>query len=578
MSRVRIFIAMAIAAAGAAVAIVSAQEGGNLAPVVRQVDSFTPGQGSGVAAPPSSRDARSSLPSPTARDPGKSGFSAPARSPSGDSTQSSRRRSGNGNRIRPITSRPIEPTPPPPKEEPQPAPPTPAASLPEPGSTPIPPGPSPVGAGENAAPGANLPPPGSMLPSPGAAFSNVSEAANVLKPSGQTPAEQTPAGNTLPPGPSRGIVEPPPVEPPPAQTQPAQPEPMDPRAVGNPSPIPQPPGPNPLPSPPQPLNAQPAPAYSNNPNIQSTPPQPLGSPQPLTPYPTQPAVAERSMGAGAATAEPNMLRLSSEGFPNNNNYQNNPPPQNFPPFGSPPAPNETYPPGANPIGSINNSQSPRVASAAPTASAARRSGPLDSLPGPMLRVDTFGPKAVTLGENSKFYVNLQNLGQSTAHDIAVRVGVPVTVQLVSAKSEDGATQREDRPQGGERLIWTIDRLGAGESRRLALEVTPKENRPFDFEVDWTVLPIAGSSRIEVQQPQLQIALSGPREVFYGDSKIYSILLSNPGTGDAKDVSILLSLGANNQDSMKVGVIPAGGHRKLDVKVTALQEGTMELRG
>ena len=87
-------------------------------------------------------------------------------------------------------------------------------------------------------------------------------------------------------------------------------------------------------------------------------------------------------------------------------------------------------------------------------------------------------------------------------------------------------------------------------------------------------PIASAARIEVQQPLLQVALSGPSEVVYGETKVYSIVLSNPGTGDAKNIAVQLKLGSGSADTLQVGTLPAGETKTFDVEVTARETGTI----
>jgi uncharacterized repeat protein (TIGR01451 family) len=111
---------------------------------------------------------------------------------------------------------------------------------------------------------------------------------------------------------------------------------------------------------------------------------------------------------------------------------------------------------------------------------------------------------------------------------------------------------------------------------LALKLIPLSNRPFELAVEWSLVPIASSAQIKVQQPMLEIALNGPSEIVYGDIRAYTVVLTNPGTGDANNVSVYVSMGTSVADTLDIGTIPAGGSRKLDIEVTARQAGSMQI--
>ncbi len=73
-----------------------------------------------------------------------------------------------------------------------------------------------------------------------------------------------------------------------------------------------------------------------------------------------------------------------------------------------------------------------------------------------------------------------------------------------------------------------------------------------------------------------MTLGGPNEMVFGDTKVFSIMLANPGTGDARNVAVNVSLGPNTSDTMNVGTIPAGTSKNFDFEVTARQTGTMRI--
>ena len=86
----------------------------------------------------------------------------------------------------------------------------------------------------------------------------------------------------------------------------------------------------------------------------------------------------------------------------------------------------------------------------------------------------------------------------------------------------------------QRVVWTISRLAPRGTESLTLRVTPTTNAPLDLFVDWTVRPISAVAQIEVQQPQLEMSVFGPKDIAYGEAAKYTIRLTNPGNGSADD--------------------------------------------
>jgi len=196
--------------------------------------------------------------------------------------------------------------------------------------------------------------------------------------------------------------------------------------------------------------------------------------------------------------------------------------------------------------------------------------------GALLRVDTIGPRAITLGEASDYVIRMSNAGVTEARDVVVRVTIPDSVQVASTKASDGNDSIQQEAGAVRQLVWTLQRVPARAERQLTLKLIPTANRPFDLTAEWAISPVLATANIDVRQALLEIALSGPAQIVHGETKVYSIVLSNPGTGDAKNVSIRLAMGDENADTLQVGTLPAGGNQKFDVEITARKAGAMQI--
>jgi uncharacterized repeat protein (TIGR01451 family) len=105
-------------------------------------------------------------------------------------------------------------------------------------------------------------------------------------------------------------------------------------------------------------------------------------------------------------------------------------------------------------------------------------------------------------------------------------------------------------------------------------VIPTKDRNFGLAIDWTVRPETSLAQIVVQRPQLELSVFGPKDILYGETAVYTIQLTNPGTGDADDVSVDFSYGAQNLPTKRVGTLAAGAQTEISVELTSRQAGTL----
>jgi hypothetical protein len=196
--------------------------------------------------------------------------------------------------------------------------------------------------------------------------------------------------------------------------------------------------------------------------------------------------------------------------------------------------------------------------------------------GPALQVDTFGPQAIVVGREAEFKVTLTNQSVVPAHDVFIRVTLPTWVETVLADPTAGDAQLQTGKGGAQELIWRVNQFAAGGQEVLTLSVIPRENRSFNLAVDWTLRSLASATQIQVQQPELQMALVGPKEIRYGETAVYTIQISNPGTGEAEDVQLDFSYGSERLPRKRVGNLAPGEETEIDVELSARQAGALRV--
>jgi uncharacterized repeat protein (TIGR01451 family) len=99
-------------------------------------------------------------------------------------------------------------------------------------------------------------------------------------------------------------------------------------------------------------------------------------------------------------------------------------------------------------------------------------------------------------------------------------------------------------------------------------------------VQWTCSPAASQAMVEVKEPKLTMVLDGPSEVLYGQTKVYRLTMSNPGTGDADNVVLYLAPvdgGPGSPTRHDVGTIRAGESKPVEVELTARQAGSLAVK-
>jgi uncharacterized repeat protein (TIGR01451 family) len=216
---------------------------------------------------------------------------------------------------------------------------------------------------------------------------------------------------------------------------------------------------------------------------------------------------------------------------------------------------------------------------APAAVKSDGNGMLFAHKGPLVSVETAGPRRITVGKESTYEVSVVNLGDVAADDLVVFVTLPETAEVIGAEASAGATQPSAAQQPAGTMQWVIKRLDVKARERLVLRIIPRQSRPFDLAVRWESKPAASQAMIEVQEPKLLLQLEGPREVLYGKQEMFRLKLTNTGNGAAENAAIMLmpiGTGENVPASHKIGTLAAGAEKVLDVELTARQTGSLAI--
>jgi uncharacterized repeat protein (TIGR01451 family) len=123
-------------------------------------------------------------------------------------------------------------------------------------------------------------------------------------------------------------------------------------------------------------------------------------------------------------------------------------------------------------------------------------------------------------------------------------------------------------------------LEPGRPEQLVLKLVPRDASGFELAATWSVMPGQGHAQIRVLEPKLEMQLSGPPEVQFGDTDFYTITISNPGTGTAENVSVNLlpiNPGEESPGQTSIGSIEPGSRQEIEIELTARQAGSISIR-
>lgn len=192
---------------------------------------------------------------------------------------------------------------------------------------------------------------------------------------------------------------------------------------------------------------------------------------------------------------------------------------------------------------------------------------------PSVKVIVNGPSALLVNQEASYDVVAKNDGRSPLNGLAVRVAVPTHV-TVGKFSASAGTAQLDNDQDGNAIVWQLEQLEAGESKNLRLILQSPKPEHFALGLEWTLMPQLAELQIQVQQPQLAVAIEGPSEVEFGKPQTYRIRVKNPGNADVKAVSIALTAEPYGSNQSDIGDIAAGAERVVEVEMTFQQSGTL----
>jgi len=199
---------------------------------------------------------------------------------------------------------------------------------------------------------------------------------------------------------------------------------------------------------------------------------------------------------------------------------------------------------------------------------------------PVITTDIRGPKQILVGREAVYRVRLQNQSAAAADGIVATIRIPSSAEIVDTTATQGTVQPSRKEGTPTQLEWQLSSLNSRGSEVLDIRLIPRESRPLELSVSWTIAPVGSRAIVEVQEPQLKIDIGGPTEVLFDKPQVFRLTLSNPGTGAAENVRIDLVPPGGTQEtatSHTFGDLAPGESKSVEIELTAREAGKLMMK-
>lgn len=180
---------------------------------------------------------------------------------------------------------------------------------------------------------------------------------------------------------------------------------------------------------------------------------------------------------------------------------------------------------------------------------------------------------LNVGQASQLELVVENTSPSTVRGVMVEAVLPANLEVAGLSPEPMATS--------ETPAWTFGEMKPGEKRSIMLQVTPLSRDELRLNAFVRMTGHTAAS-FAVQEPKIEIELSGPETVEVGQQVNYTVLASNPGTGLARNVLIQAAIPEGLEHrrgsllTIDIGTLNPGESRQAQLNLTAVKGGSHDL--
>ena len=189
----------------------------------------------------------------------------------------------------------------------------------------------------------------------------------------------------------------------------------------------------------------------------------------------------------------------------------------------------------------------------------------------IIRLDKTVPKEAELNRTFDYFIIITNLTETILTDIVVNEELSDNFKFTRANP----AARKDV----NKLVWEIKSLGPKASKRITISGVATNADPLEHCTTVETPLIPACAAIRVVQPRLELMRAMPAEVLLCEPIPVVFVVTNSGTGSAKDVTIVdtLPAGLRTIDGksklvLDVGTLPEGQSRQFSAELRASKTG------
>ncbi len=248
-----------------------------------------------------------------------------------------------------------------------------------------------------------------------------------------------------------------------------------------------------------------------------------------------------------------------------------------------------------PLPPLADSKLPVLPSTLPSPAIAADSQPADSQPAdlsstnrqslsdqrlkmeaPRVSVVLNGPSDLPIGTPAQYEIVVRNEDSIDLQGLILRMDIPNGVKVNALKPTHGQFELEIAPDGLTMVTWGFEHLAAGQTASAPMQLVAGSAQNFAVAMEWTLVPIAGTSSIAVRTPRLELALDGPAEVRFGEANTYRLHIRNPGNATANQIAVRLSAEPFGSSAAEIEHIAPGEEEVIEVELTFNERGTINI--
>ena len=197
-----------------------------------------------------------------------------------------------------------------------------------------------------------------------------------------------------------------------------------------------------------------------------------------------------------------------------------------------------------------------------------------SLRAPAIQVDTYGPRSIGINKVGTYKVIIRNQSNFEAENVRVGIALPTWIDVRNVNLTSG-TRNMVESERSNQLSWIVPRIAANSDQTLIIDAVPTKAEKFDIGIEWTLVPRNASASVSVTEPRLEMKISGPSDVHYGEKAIYHVTVRNPGTGTAENVMVKLPEALGGERAKLYDILP-GEEKNFQVELFARTAGELDL--